>query len=44
MGSENSWLGYPTTDEYKDASGNTVQNFQGGKIYYNPASGTWTTR
>lgn len=44
LGSENSWLGYPTSDEYKDSSGNTVQNFQGGKIYYNSTSGTWTTR
>lgn len=44
LGSENGWLGYPTSEEYKDSSGNTVQNFQGGKIYWNSTSGTWTTR
>lgn len=44
QGFENGWLGYPTTEEYKDTSGNTVQGFQGGKIYWNSTSGTWTTR
>lgn len=41
QGFENGWLGYPTSGEYKDSAGNTVQNFQGGKIYWNSTRGAW---
>lgn len=40
LGAENSVLGYPTTDEFTAANGDTAQNFQGGTIYWNAATGT----
>ena len=35
-GGERSTLGYPTTDEFKDSLGRTVQDFQGGRLIWDP--------
>lgn len=35
-GGEKSTLGFPTTDEFKDSRGRTVQDFQGGRLTWDP--------
>ena len=37
----NSYLGLPLSIEQYDASGNTYQKFENGKIYWNSSRGTW---
>ncbi|GAA5199622.1 hypothetical protein GCM10023346_39870 [Arthrobacter gyeryongensis] len=39
-GYENGPLGYPTTNEYPAGNGGVVQNYQGGRIAWSPATGT----
>lgn len=35
-GGERSTLGYPTTDEFRDSLGRIVQDFQGGRLMWDP--------
>ena len=37
-------LGYPTSGEQFDELGNTFQEFENGRIYWNAKKGTWVTR
>lgn len=44
IGAQNSDLGYPTSDEYAPMAGGVMQNFQFGKISWNPATGSRITK
>ncbi|OYO19441.1 hypothetical protein CGZ93_13915 [Enemella dayhoffiae] len=45
QGWENGWLGYPTTDENCGLrNGGCWQGFQGGLIYWAPATGAWSVK
>ncbi|WP_285313377.1 hypothetical protein [Pseudarthrobacter sp. fls2-241-R2A-168] len=44
IGSQNSDLGYPTSDEYSPMAGGVIQNFQFGKISWNPVTGSRITK
>jgi hypothetical protein len=44
IGAHNSDLGYPTSDEYAPMAGGVMQNFQYGKISWNPATGSRITK
>lgn len=44
IGAQNSDLGYPTSDEYSPMAGGVLQNFQFGKISWNPATGSRITK
>ena len=44
IGAQNSDLGYPTSDEYAPMAGGVMQNFQYGKISWNPATGSRITK
>jgi hypothetical protein len=41
MGRENSYLGYPTSDEEPAPGGGRRNTFQGGSIYWTPAAGAF---
>ena len=43
-GAQNSSLGYPLTEESCGTAGGCVQRFQGGSIFYSPATGAHVTR
>jgi hypothetical protein len=43
QGWENSWLGFPTTNEFP-AAGGVGQHFQGGSLYWSPATGAQPVR
>lgn len=43
LGWENSWLGYPTGEEF-GVRGGVVQRFQGGLVYFSPATGAQAVR
>ncbi|MFB9376674.1 family 43 glycosylhydrolase [Kineococcus gynurae] len=43
QGWENGYLGYPTTDEIK-LPGGAFSHFQGGSVYWSPATGTHAVR
>ena len=40
LGWEQSWLGYPSSEEIPIRAGGTVQRFTGGLVYRSPATGT----
>ena len=44
IGAQNSDLGYPTSDEYSPMAGGVMQNFQFGKISWNPVTGSRITK
>ena len=41
VGAENGVLGLPLATEKKDSAGNTYQEFEKGRIYWNLAKGSW---
>ncbi|PPK97772.1 LGFP repeat-containing protein [Kineococcus xinjiangensis] len=44
FGSENGYLGFPTRDEGPAAAGGAYSHFQGGSIYWSPATGAHVVR
>jgi hypothetical protein len=44
VGAQNSDLGYPTSDEYSPMAGGVMQDFQFGKISWNPVTGSRITK
>jgi uncharacterized protein with LGFP repeats len=44
IGAQDSDLGYPTSDEYSPMAGGVMQNFQFGKISWNPVTGSRITK
>ncbi|ONM46023.1 esterase [Nocardia donostiensis] len=44
MGFENSWLGFPATDEQPLKDLGCYSGFEGGNIYWSPLSGAWAVR
>lgn len=44
IGGQDSDLGYPTSDEYAPIAGGVMQDFQFGKISWNPATGSRITK
>lgn len=44
IGAHNSDLGYPTSDEYSPMVGGVMQDFQFGKISWNPVTGSRVTK
>lgn len=41
MGFEDSWLGFPKTNEQSLALGGKFNQFEGGNVYWSPLSGAW---